>query len=101
MSDTVEMNKLLRRLLGTTDLKTAGTIRVWRGLRRGDRRDLYIGAAIAALAWLRDSSGPKKELIFREEVPRGSALVIHHKKSGEQEIEASRPGSGPDESQTL
>jgi hypothetical protein len=84
------MNRIFRTLLGSTDLKTAGYGRVWRGLRRGDRRDLYLGVTLALVSLLRQKSNDK-QLIFRKKLPEGSALVIHHKKKGDPKIEVIRP----------
>jgi hypothetical protein len=84
------MNRIFRTLLGSTDLKTAGYGRVLRGLRRGDRRDLYLGVALALISLMRQKS-TDKELIFRKKLPEGSALVIHHKKKGDPKIEVIRP----------
>lgn len=84
------MNRVFRTLFGSTDLKTAGYARVWRGLRVGDRRDLYLGVTLALISVLRQSSSGK-ELIFRKKLPEGAALVIHHKKKGDPKIEVVRP----------
>ncbi len=81
----------MRTLFGTSDLRTLGVNRVWRGLRKGDRRDLYLGAALAFFAWYRASSAPEKELIFRERLAEGSALVIHHRRRGDPQIEVIKP----------
>ncbi len=82
---------MLRTFFGETELKAVGLDRVWRGLRRGDRRDLYMGASLAALAWLRDNKSSKKELIFRKKLPEGSTLVIQHRKKGDPRIEVIKP----------
>jgi hypothetical protein len=84
------MNRIFRTLLGSTDMKTAGYGRVWRGLRRGDRRDLYLGVTLALVSLLRQKSDDK-QLIFRKKLPEGSALVIHHKKKGDPKIEVIKP----------
>jgi hypothetical protein len=81
---------VFRTLLGSSDLKTAGYARVWRGLRVGDRRDLYLGVTLALLSVLRQNSG-SKELIFRKKLPEGTALVIHHRKKGDPKIEVIKP----------
>jgi hypothetical protein len=59
-------------------------------LRRGDRRDLYLGVTLALISLMRQKS-TDKELIFRKKLPEGSALVIHHKKKGDPKIEVIRP----------
>ena len=72
------------------DPKAAGMQRSLRGLREGNYRDLSIGLALTALAYLKDTQ-PRKQLIFRREVPEGSALIIHHKRHGDPKIEVKRP----------
>lgn len=84
------MNTVFRTLLGSSDLKTAGYARVWRGLRVGDRRDLYLGVTLALISVLRQNSGGK-ELIYRKKLREGTALVIHHRKKGDPKIEVIRP----------
>lgn len=89
------MKTIMRTLLGSSDLKAAGINRVWRGARRGDRRDLYLGAALAVIAFLRQGSSGK-QLIYRKSLPRGSAVVIHHRRRGDPRIEVIRPPKGSD-----
>lgn len=89
------MSRVTRTFIGEDDLRTAGVLRIWRGLRRGDRRDLYFGVALAAIAWLRQGSGGK-QLIFRESLPKGSALVIHHRRKGDPRIEVIKPSKASD-----
>lgn len=84
------MNKIFRTILGTSRIRSAGAGRVWRGLRDGDRRDLFLGAAFLAFAYLR-SSGSKKELIYRKEIPVGSAIVVRHARKGDPKIEVIKP----------
>jgi hypothetical protein len=84
------MNRIFRTLLGTSDLRSAGVGRVWRGMRQGDRRELYLGVAMAAVALLRQNQG-QKELIFRKKLPEGTALVIHNRKKGDPKIEVIKP----------
>lgn len=81
-------NRLMDRFLG--DPRSEGYRRSLRGLREGDRRELGIGLALAALAYLQ-STTPRKELIYRKAVPKGSALVIHHKKRGKPRLEIIKP----------
>lgn len=83
-------DKAMRRLWGTSDARQLGYDRAMRGLRKGDDRDLYFGLAVSALAWLQRSK-PKKELIHRQTVSEGSAIVIHHKKSGTPRLEIVKP----------
>lgn len=72
------------------DPKREGYRRSLRGLREGDYRELGVGLALTALAYLR-STKPRKELIYRKTVSEGSALVIHHKKTGAPKLEIRRP----------
>jgi hypothetical protein len=72
------------------DPKREGLSRSLRGLREGDNRELYFGLALTALAYLR-STKPRKKLIYRKTVSEGSALVIHHKRSGTPKLEIRRP----------
>lgn len=83
-------NKLIDRALGYRDPRQEGIRRSLRGLREGDHRELYMGLALAALAYIRNSR-PRRELIYRKTVPVGSALVIHHKKRGAPKIEVIKP----------
>ncbi len=77
------MARLTKRLINRFwgDPTSEAYRRSLRGLREGDRRELTIGLALAAFSYLR-STGPRKELIYRKTVPKGSALVIHHRKRG-------------------
>ena len=72
------------------DPKREGYRRSLRGLREGDYRELGVGLALTALAYLR-STKPRKELVYRKTVSEGSALVIHHKKSGTPRLEIVKP----------
>ena len=83
-------NKLIDRALGYRDPREEGIRRALGGLRRSDRRDLYMGLALTALAYLRRTA-PRRQLIYRRTVPKGSALVIHHKKSGTPRLEIVKP----------
>lgn len=78
------------RTLGFRDPREEGVRRTLRGFRQGDHRELYLGLALTALAYLRRSR-PQRELLFRKAVPEGSALVIHHKKRGAPKIEVIKP----------
>lgn len=78
------------RALGNRDPRDEGLRRTMRGFREGDQRELYLGLALTALAYLRRSK-PQRELLFRKSVPEGSALVIHHKKRGAPKIEVIKP----------
>ena len=81
-------NKLLNRFLG--DPKRDGYRRSLRGLREGDTRELALGLALATLAYLR-STTPRRELLYRKTVPKGSAIVVHHRKRGAPKIEVRKP----------
>ena len=83
-------NKLIDRALGYRDPREEGIRRALGGLRRSDRRDLFVGLALTALAYLR-RTGPRRQLIYRKKVPKGSALVIHHKKRGAPKLEIVKP----------
>lgn len=85
------MDRVLRTLLGTSDLRAAGMARIWQAMREGNRRELYIGVALASAAWLRGNWKPEKRLLFREELPAGSAIVIHHREKGDPRIEVIKP----------
>lgn len=90
------MDRLLRTFFGITNIRAEGYGRALRGLRQNDRRELMLGLALTGLAIIR-SSGKDKELLFRKEVPTGSAIVIHHKRRGDPRIEVIKP----DRAQTL
>ena len=72
------------------DPRREGYVRSMRGLREGDRRELAIGLTLAALAYLR-STAPRRELLYRKTVPKGSAIVVHHKKRGAPKLEIVKP----------
>lgn len=85
------LNKRLRnRIVGTRDVKSEGYRRSLKGLREGDYRELSLGLALTGIAYLQNTKR-EKELIYRKEVPAGSALVIHHRKSGNPKLEIRRP----------
>lgn len=85
------MGLLRDKVLGGSDARQAGYDRTLRGIRQGDRRELYLGLALSFLAYLQRSK-PRKELLYRKTVPEGSALVIHHKKSGNPRLQIVKPG---------
>lgn len=85
------MGLLRDKVLGGSDARQAGYERTLRGLRESDRRELYMGLALSALAYLQRTK-PRKELLYRKTVPEGSALVIHHKKSGNPRLQIVKPG---------
>ncbi len=82
--------KFMRRVWGGSDARKVGFDRTLRGLREGDSADLYFGLALSALAYLQRSK-PRKKLIHRQSLPEGTAIVIHHKKSGNPRLEIIKP----------
>lgn len=86
------MARLTNRLLNRfwEDPKREGYRRSLRGVREGDTRELALGLALAAFAYLRSTS-PRKELLYRKTVPKGSAIVIHNRKRGAPKIEVRKP----------
>ncbi|MEE8407490.1 MAG: hypothetical protein V3S32_10115 [Acidimicrobiia bacterium] len=82
--------KFMRRVWGGSDAREVGFDRTLRGLREGDSTDIYFGLALSALAYLQRTK-PRKKLIHRQTVPKGTAIVIHHKKSGNPRLEIIRP----------
>ncbi|HYJ25574.1 MAG TPA: hypothetical protein VE027_11255 [Acidimicrobiia bacterium] len=84
----------LLRLIGIRDIRSASIDRTLRGLRTGDQRELYSGLSLAALAYLR-ATRPRRRLIFSKKLPEGSALVIHHRRSGDPKIQVVKPPNPP------
>lgn len=82
------MTRLKKRLMDRVggDPRREGYRRSLKGLREGDYRELSIGLALAALAYMRRTA-PRKRLLYRKTVPTGSAIVIHHKKRGAPKLE--------------
>ncbi len=80
----------LLRLIGIRDIRAASIDRTLRGIRTGDQRELYSGLGLAALLYVRNTR-PRRRLIFRKKLPEGSALVIHHRRSGDPRIEVVKP----------
>jgi len=80
--------RLTKGLIG--DPRTEGIRRSLRGLREGDYREFSLGLALAAFAYLRKTS-PRRQLLYRRTVPKGSAIVVHHKKSGTPRLEIIKP----------
>ena len=83
-----EKRRLISRVIG--DPRSEGIRRSLKGAREGNYRELSLGLALAALAYLRTTT-PRKQLLYRKRVPTGSALVIHHKKSGAPKLEIVKP----------
>jgi len=86
------MKRLIDWLVGSDNWGTVGLTRGLRGLRTGDQRDLYLGLGLAALSFIRRTA-PRKQLLYRRTVREGSAIVIHHRRSGQPKIEVIRPRS--------
>lgn len=82
--------RLINRALGYRDPRAEGVRRALRGFREGDRRELYVGLALWAFAYLRRSA-PRKQLLYRKVVPKGSAIVVHHRKRGGPKLEIHKP----------
>lgn len=72
------------------DPKREGLRRTLKGAREGDYRELSFGLALFALSYLR-STTPRRQLIYRKRIPTGSAIVVHHKKSGAPKLEIVKP----------
>ena len=72
---------LLRRIIVVGSGESPLT-KVLRGIRSGDQRALYTGAALLGWGWLRRQSN-ERELLYRQEVPEGSGVVIRYGKKGE------------------
>jgi hypothetical protein len=66
------------RIPFSNNLAADGVTRVWRGLRQGDQRGLLLGAAMLAVAWLRESPGPGRTLVKRIVLPEGESVVIRN-----------------------
>ena len=55
--------------------------KVLRGIRTGDQRALYTGAALMGYTWLKRQTN-RRELLYRKEIPEGSAVVVRYGKRG-------------------
>jgi hypothetical protein len=82
--------KLTRNALGAHDAREEGLRRALGGLRRGDQRQLYLGLALSALAYL-SRTKPRRQLLYRKTVPVGSAIVVQHREKGDPHIEVIKP----------
>ena len=82
--------KIWKNVIGGSDARRVGYDRTMRGMREGDRRELYLGLALSAVAYLQRTKS-RKELIHRQSLPSGAAVVIHHKKSGTPRLEIVKP----------
>ena len=83
-------DRIIRMAFGTTNPGPEGRVRVLQGLRERNDRELMIGLSLMAFSYLRRTQ-PRKQLLYRREVPEGSALVIHHRPSGEPRLEIVKP----------
>ncbi len=77
-------------VFGDSDAREEGYRRTMRGLREGDRQELWLGIALGFLAYLQRSK-PKKELLVSKNVPEGTAIVIHSKADGDPQLEIVKP----------
>ena len=82
--------KAFKWAFGTSNARRAGMDRTLRGLRTGNSRDLYMGLALTAIAYLQRTR-PRKQRIYRQEVSEGAALVIYKRGSGTPKLEIVRP----------
>lgn len=71
------------------NLRPFGMVRVLRGLREGSQGMLLTGLALVALQKMRDARG-KRELVYRKQLPVGSAVVIRHQRPDEMKVEVRR-----------
>jgi hypothetical protein len=83
-------NRLIRMAVGSPNPGPEGRLRVFQGLRQRDDRQLMIGLSLMALSYLQKTK-PRKQLLYRKAVPEGTALVIHHRSSGEPRLEIVKP----------
>ncbi|MCI0424275.1 MAG: hypothetical protein L0Z49_03885 [Actinobacteria bacterium] len=82
-------DRILKRALGSSDIRLEARRRTMRGLRDSDDRQLYIGLALAALSYLRRTA-PRRQLVYRRELREDAALVIYHKSSTDPRLEIVR-----------
>ena len=80
----------MEKALGTSDPRKKGYRRAMKGFREGDYRELSMGLALTAIAYLQETR-PRKQLIYRRRLPEGTVLVIHHKNRGNPRLEIVRP----------
>jgi hypothetical protein len=82
---------LVNKVFGIGDPAQEGLTRTLGGLRKGDQRELFLGLTLSALAYLNRTRPSKRRLLFRETVPLGSAIVVHHREKGAPRIEVIKP----------
>lgn len=83
-------DRFIRMAFGASNPGPEGRMRVFQGLREHNDRELMIGLSLMAFSYLRRTQ-PRRQLIYRREVPEGAALVIHHRSSGEPKLEIIKP----------
>ena len=79
-------DRLVKRVLGDTDIARSGVTRTWHGLRERDRREFALGLVISGLAYLQRTK-PRKTLIYRQEIKEGSAVVVRNTVPGQPKVE--------------
>jgi len=79
----------MEQALGGPTVGRAGLYRTIRGLRTGEQRELYLGLALAAIAYL-SRTRPTKRLIYSQRLRQGSAVIIHHRSHGQPRVEVVR-----------
>lgn len=57
-------------------LMALGLRQMFGGMRRGQTPLAALGAAMSVVGWLRQRSGPKRELIYAKNLKEGQALKI-------------------------
>lgn len=72
------------------NLSVLGWQRALRGVREGDQTLLLTGIALLAWQYLRRSR-PRKQLLYRKQVPLGSTIVVRHARRGDPRLEIHRP----------
>jgi hypothetical protein len=72
------------RVPGVGNPLTEGARRGFQGLRTGDQRSLYLGAALLMLGWWRRARARK--LIYRRNLRQGEALLIRASRAGRPRI---------------
>ncbi len=83
-------DRIIRLAFGVSNPGPEGRMRVFQGLRERNDRELMIGLSLMAFSYLRRTK-PRRQLLYRREVRDGSALVIHHRSSGEPKLEIVKP----------
>lgn len=95
------MDQYRRRLMAkflrpdSASLLAGGASRMLRGLRTGDQRMLFAGAALVLLGWWRRPSARQRTLVFREELRPGRSVIVRYGRTGDlPEIEVARVPPG-------